>query len=28
MHTRLIESGYQFRFPYLESALKDTLAKT
>ncbi|MGH9951311.1 MAG: DUF1731 domain-containing protein, partial [Nitrososphaeraceae archaeon] len=27
MPSRLIESGYQFRFPYLEMALKDTLGK-
>jgi uncharacterized protein len=27
MPTRLIDSGYQFRFPYLELALKDTLGK-
>ena len=27
MPSRLIESGYQFRFPYLESALRDTLGK-
>jgi NAD dependent epimerase/dehydratase family enzyme len=27
MPSRLIESGYQFRFPYLELALRDTLGK-
>lgn len=27
MPSRLIESGYQFRFPYLEMALRDTLGK-
>lgn len=27
MPSRLIGSGYQFRFPYLEQALKDTLGK-
>lgn len=27
MPSRLIESGYQFRFPYLETALRDTLGR-
>jgi NAD dependent epimerase/dehydratase family enzyme len=27
MPSRLIESGYHFRFPYLELALRNTLGK-